>query len=60
MNNEFVKIILLQGRVKKSMFRRRGLKVNVIKNKVMVLGGEEEMEREVCVNRMRLEQLSEF
>ena len=30
--------------------RRRGLKVNANKNKKMVLGGEEGLECEVCVN----------
>ena len=31
--------------------RRRGLKVNAGKSKVMVLGGEEGLECEVCVDR---------
>ena len=35
--------------------RRRGLKVNAGKSKVMVLGGEERLEYEVCV-----EDVSEF
>ena len=33
---------------------RRGLKVNAGKRKVMLLGGEEWLECEVCVNGMRL------
>ena len=32
------------------VFRERGLKVNAGKSKVMVLGGEEGLECEVCVN----------
>ena len=39
---------------------RRSLKVNVGKSKVMVLGGEEELECEVCVDGMRLENVSDF
>ena len=31
-------------------FRRRGLKGNAGKSKVMVLGGEERLEYEVCVD----------
>ena len=42
------------------MFRRRGLKVNRDKSKVMVLGGEEGLECEVCVDGIRLEHVSEF
>ena len=38
--------------------RRRGLKVNAGKTKVMVLGGEEGLECEVCVNG--IEHVSEF
>ena len=38
--------------------KRRGLKVNAGKSKVMVLGGEEKLKREVCVNGMRLEHLN--
>ena len=34
--------------------RRRGLKVNAGKSKVMVLGGEEGLECEVCVDRISL------
>ena len=37
-----------------------GLKVNEGKIKVMVLGGEEGLECEVCVDRIRLEHVSEF
>ena len=40
--------------------RRRGLKINAGKSKVMVLGGEEGLECEVCVDEMRLEHSSEF
>ena len=40
--------------------RRRGLKVNANKTKVMVLNGEEELECEVCVDGMQLENVSEF
>ena len=39
---------------------RRGLKVNAGKSKVMVLGGEEGVECEVCVDEIRLEHVSEF
>ena len=40
--------------------RRRGLKVNVGKSKVMVLNGEEGLECEVHVGGIRLEHVSEF
>ena len=40
--------------------RRRGLKVNASKRKVMVLNGEEGLECEVHVNGIRLEHISEF
>ena len=40
--------------------RRRGLKVNVGMSKVILLGGEEGLECEVCVNGIRLEHVSEF
>ena len=39
---------------------RRGLEVNAGKSKVMVLGGEEGLECEVCVDGIRLEHVSEF
>ena len=39
---------------------RRGLKFNAGKSKVMLLGGEEGLENEVCVDGMRLEHVSEF
>ena len=39
---------------------RRDLKVDAGKSKLMVLGGEEGLECEVCVDGMRLEQVSEF
>ena len=39
---------------------RRGLRVNAGKSRVMVSGGEEGMEFEVCVDRMRLQHVSEF
>ena len=42
------------------MFRRRGLEVNASKSKVMLLGGEEGLECEVCVDGIRLEHVSEF
>ena len=42
------------------MCRRRGLKVNASKSKVMVLNGEEGLECEVYVNGVRLEYESEF
>ena len=37
--------------------RRKGLKFNAGKSKVKVLGGEEGLECEVCVNGIRLEHL---
>ena len=40
--------------------RRRGLKVNAGKSKVMVVNGEEGLECEVHVDRIRLEHVSEF
>ena len=40
--------------------RRRGLKVNACKSKVMVLGEEEGLECGVWVDRMRLNPVSEF
>ena len=40
--------------------RRRGLKVNAGKSKVMVLNGEERLECEVHIDRIRLEYVSEF
>ena len=39
---------------------RKGLKVNAVKSKVMVLDGEEGLECEVCVDGIRLEYISEF
>ena len=42
------------------VYRRRGLKVNSSKRKVMVLDGEEGLECEVWVDGMRLEHASEF
>ena len=39
--------------------RRRGLKINAGKSKVMVLGGEERLECEVCVDGIRLEHVLE-
>ena len=42
------------------VYRRRGLKVNAGKSKVMVLGGEEGVEREVCVDWMQLEHVSKY
>ena len=40
--------------------RRRGLKVNGFKGKVMVLNGEEGLECEVHVDGIHLEHVSEF
>ena len=40
--------------------RRRGLKVNGGKSKVMLLGGEEDLKCEVWVDWVRLEHVSEF
>ena len=40
--------------------RRRCLKRNAGKSKVMVLGGEEGLGCEVCVDGIRLEHVSEF
>ena len=42
------------------MCRRRGLKVNTGKSKVMVLNGEEELEHEVHLDCIHLEHVSEF
>ena len=42
------------------VYRRRGLKVNAGKSKVMVLNGEEGLECEVHVDRICLERVSEF
>ena len=40
--------------------RRRGLKVNACKSKVMVLDGEEGLECEVHVNGIRLDHVSDL
>ena len=40
--------------------RKRGLKINAGKNKVMALGRDEELEGEVCVDGIQLDHLSEF
>ena len=40
--------------------RRRGLKVNADKSKMLVLGGEEGLECEIRVDGMRLEHVSEL
>ena len=40
--------------------RKRGLKVNASKNKVMMLGGEEGLECEACVDGISLQHVSEF
>ena len=40
--------------------RRRGLKVNASKSKVMMFGGEEGLEYDVCIDRICLEHVSEF
>ena len=39
---------------------RKGVKVNIGKSKVVMLGGEEVMECEVCIDRVRLEHILEF
>ena len=46
--------------VKQEQHDWRPLKVNAGKSKVMVLNGEEELECEVYVDRIRLEHASEF
>ena len=40
--------------------RRRGLKINAGKSKVIALNGEGELECEVCVDGKELEHVSEF
>ena len=40
--------------------RKRGLKVNSGKSKVMLLVGKEGLECEFCINRIRVEHVSEF
>ena len=40
--------------------KRKGLKVNAGKSKVMVLAGDEGLEYEICVDGIRLEHVSEF
>ena len=40
--------------------RRRCLEVNTGKSKVMVLGGEEGLECEACIDRISLEHIMEF
>ena len=42
------------------MCRRSSLKVNAVKKTMMVLGGEEGLEREVCIDRILLEHVSQF
>ena len=42
------------------VYRRRNLKVNAGKSKVIVLGGDEGLEYEVYVDGIRLEHVSEF
>ena len=42
------------------MCRRKGLKANAGKSKVMVLGRDEGLECEVCIDRIRLQHVSEF
>ena len=42
------------------MCRRSGLKFNAGNSKVMVLGGEERLEWEICVDGIRLKHVSEF
>ena len=52
----------LRGMVRRfvQVCRRRGMKVKAGKSKVILLGGEEGLECEVCVGRIRLEHVSEF
>ena len=40
--------------------RKRGLKVNTGKSKVVVLGGEKGLECEICVSSIHLEHVLEF
>ena len=40
--------------------RRRGVKVNASKSKMVMLCGEEGLECEICVEEMRLEHVLEF
>ena len=40
--------------------RSSSLKVNAVKKKMMVLGGEEGLECEVCIDRILLEHVSQF
>ena len=40
--------------------KKRGLKVNAAKNKVMVLGGEEGLECEVYIDGIRLQHVLKF
>ena len=42
------------------VYRRRGLKVNASKSKVIMLGVEEGLECEVCIYGIHLEHVSEF
>ena len=51
-----------EGKVRRfgEVLRRRGLKVNAGNTKVMVLGGKEGLEFEVCVDGIRLEHVSKF
>ena len=42
------------------VYRRRGLKINAGKGKVMVVNGEEGLENKVYIDGMRLEWVSEF
>ena len=42
------------------VYRRTGLKFSAAKSKMMVLGGEEGVGHEVCLDRMQLEHASEF
>ena len=42
------------------VYRRIGLEVNAVKNKVTVLRGSEGLEYEVCINGICLDHVSEF
>ena len=46
--------------LKVMVFRKRSMKINADKNKLMVLNRKENLEIEVDVNRMQLEHVSEF
>ena len=53
-SKEDLRVMVMVGRFIE-VGRRRGLKVNAGKNKVMVLGGDEGLEWEACLDGIRLE-----